>query len=150
LLNIKPNASDKEKRFAIVKAQIVQPLHVSEDQTRVGKLREDYRKVLEAMNNQNANINLTIGGGGGGGGAVYPGGGTEDRPVGLPGLVNPGAAAAPAATGAPEDTMAFQDRATGESVLDDWEITVVALVQVDPPPPALPAQPGQQANAQQP
>jgi hypothetical protein len=61
-----------------------------------------------------------------------------------------GGAAAPATPVNPEDTLAFQDRATGESVLDDWEITVVALVQIDPPPPAPPAAPAQQANAQQP
>jgi hypothetical protein len=146
LLNIKPNAADKDKKYAIVKAQIVQPLHVGEDQTRVANLRTAYHTALEAMNSQN-NITLNISGGGG----SYPGMGEGGDMIGGPrqigGLPNLGGGGAAAQPGTPEDTMAFQDRATGESVLDDWEATVVALVQIDPPPPAPPAQ---QANAQQP
>jgi hypothetical protein len=55
------------------------------------------------------------------------------------------AAATP--TGPQEDLSPFMDRLTGESMLDDWEVTVVMLVQIDPPP-YNPTPPAQQAAAQ--
>ena len=64
LLNIKPNAADKEKKYQIVKAQIVKPLMVKEDQTRITKMREDYNKALQAMTAQN-NVQVSVGGVGG-------------------------------------------------------------------------------------
>jgi hypothetical protein len=149
LLNIKPNAADKDKKYQIVKAQIIAPLHVGEDATRVNKMRSDYAAALQAMQNQNnVQVNFNGGGnygGGGGGGDMIDGGGPRSV---MPMPNNPGNNVTTAQPGQPDDAMAFQDRATGESVLADWEATVVALVQLDPPPPGAPV--GQQANAQQP
>ncbi len=44
---------------------------------------------------------------------------------------------APAGSAAPtqvDDSKAYLDRATGESVLEDTEFTVVAVIVLDPPP----------------
>jgi hypothetical protein len=144
LLNIKPNAADKDKKYQIVKAQIVQPLMIREDSTRVAKMREDYTKALQAATAQN-NVQVNIGGGGpmSGGGDMGPGyGGGYRGPDYMPAPAMPMAAAA--APGQPDDSAPFADRATGEDMRDDWEVTVVALVQLDPPPPAPPAAPAGQ------
>jgi type IV pilus assembly protein PilM len=150
LLNIKPGGADKEKKFAIVKAQIVQPLLVKEDQTRLQQLRDTYSKALAAATAQtNVQINLGGGGGGYGGGPADMEGGPRQFPMGGPGFAPPvpmggGPNAGGGGPNPTEDMSPFMDRATGESMLDDWEVTIVALVQIDPPPPAPPAAPAGQ------
>ncbi len=128
LLALKPDAGDPHRGYAILKAQIVQPFLISEDANRMSKMREDYTKAMSAATSQN---NVQLPSGGGGSTSVYqpppppPGGGAAGQP---------GAANDPA----------FLDRATGEPVSNDWELSIVMLVQLDPPPPAAqPAQPGQ-------
>jgi hypothetical protein len=112
---------NKDRSYAIVKAQLVSPIKVNEDATRKSKMLADYQAALTA-----ANVQLNSNPGGAAGVDAATGGGPP-----LPGGGNP--AAAP---GGPNDQNAFLDRTLGESVLNDWEITFVVLVQLDPPPPA--------------
>ncbi len=118
LLAIKSASNDHP--YAIVKAQLVSPIKIKEDATKLSKMRADYAAALQA-----ANVQLTNPGGGGGNPEEGPGAG--------PGGPNPGAAAI--VPGGPNDQAPFLDRTLGESVLEDWEITFVVLVQLDPPPP---------------
>ena len=139
LLAIKPNTADA-RHYAVVKAQIVSAVQVKMDPTRMSKMRDDYNKALQAMTSQN-NVQVDLGtggnyGGGNFGGAMSIGG---EGPRGGPPMTTGAAAAVP---GGPDDTAPFADRITGESTLDDWEVTIIALVQIDPSaqPPAAAGQ----------
>jgi type IV pilus assembly protein PilM len=128
LLALKPDAGDPKKGYAVLKAQIVQPYYIHEDQNRMTKMRDDYTKAMTAANSQN-NVTVQPSGGGGGGGG----------PSGAPTMIyqtTQQPAAASTATPGGADDPAFKDRATGESTLNDWELSIVLLVQLDPPPPA--------------
>ena len=63
------------------------------------------------------------------------------------GMPTPGGGGAPAAQVDPE---AYKDPVLGESIVDDWEFTLLIAVVVDPPPatPASAPAPGSSASAQ--
>ena len=116
----------------------------------MAKMRDDYTKALQAATAQ-TNVQVNIPNGGGGGGGAYGGpseGDVGPRPMAMQPMPNMPQPAM--VNGQPDDSAAFLDRATGEDVRNDWEVTVVVLVQLDPPPPTAPAAApaAQQASAQ--
>jgi hypothetical protein len=138
---IKPDASNASKRkmdYSVAKVVMVRGRQIKDDQALLQKIRNDYEAALSAQN---------LPAHGSGGAPVqpgfYPG---ANQPGMYPGAVDnpefrpttPGGfppANQPGMTNtAPEDPTPYMDRRLNEDVREDWAVTLLVLVQVDPPP----------------
>jgi type IV pilus assembly protein PilM len=138
LATIQRDAKHPDREYAILKPVVVSAVHIKEDETRKQKIRGDYQAAVNAANQALQLQGMpAMGGGYGGGETDQPAFG--GRPMPMPG----GAAGAmgPGGVVNQDDPIIFADRATGEDVRDDWEVTVAFFVQLDPPP-VTPAAPG--------
>jgi type IV pilus assembly protein PilM len=159
LLAIRPNAQDKNKRFAVAKAQLLEGNKISQLPARKQQLLADYqaamRSKLQADQNRAGGAFVPPGAMPAAGGEDMPGFGANPGFGGNPGF-GPNAGGFGGGFGPPPgpgqddaNSDAYKDRITGESVLDDWELVIGVLVVIDPPayaPPA-PAEGQQQAAA---
>ena len=143
LLNIKPSDGRKQMEYAVVRAGITSAGKVKQNQSRLQQLQAQYQAALRARQMAEQLQNR------GTGGARPPG-----TPVQPTNQWDPNVAAAPpgqpGATGV--DPEAYKDPTLEESVLEDWEFTIVLAVMLDPPtytpaPPAEGQPAGQQAAA---
>lgn len=159
LLAIGPTAQNPNVPYSIPKAKIITATRVRDDSNRMQKLKQDHDSARARGQGQGFGAPAFGGGGGGGnpwggggGGGGEFGGGEFGRPAGGGAPWGGGGGGAPwggpAGGGAvPQDDPApFQDRLTGEDVRGDWEINILFVVQLDPPPPA-PAAPADGASA---
>lgn len=153
LMAIRTNAGDKSVNFAVTKVELVGFRQIRNDQNIMSRLQSEYqsRQRLE----QNANIDA----GGFNPGGFRPGGfipGGEFGPAGgefgpamgegrfgpgggfNPGGFNPGGGFLPGGSqpGADANPPEYRDPITGESMLNDYVIEVLAAVVLDPPAPA--------------
>jgi type IV pilus assembly protein PilM len=124
LKKITPDPANPHKAYSVPKAMVFGAMQVKQDQQRIAKMRADYQAALQAKAQQQQ--------------LAPP---TAPRP-GTAGFFGRNPVAVPAAQPGqidPNDNTPFLDRLLGEDVRDDWEVTVVFLVQLDPPPYAPPA-----------
>jgi len=138
LARMGPTANDPTKPFKVVKVGMVNVRHISEDDTRLAKIKQEYEAMVKA-----AQANQPGQPGAPPGSIFEPpaSGGTGAGGFGGAQPAQPGGAAG--AAGA-DDPTPFLDRNLGEDVRSDWEATIVMIVQLDPPPfdaahPAPPA-----------
>jgi type IV pilus assembly protein PilM len=128
LLSVWPTAAQPHMEFGIARAEIVTRQQIRNDPDQLNRLRAAYEQAVAA---QQAAAQP------GQPAPRYGGGGGQDESVGSPGAGSPyggGYGGNPAANMTDENSPAFKD-ANGESVLDDWEFTILVAVTLDPPPP---------------
>ena len=169
------NALKQGKNYYIARAMVVSALPIANDETRKAKLRADYeqkRAAQEAaLQNPNGAAGAYEGAGAYRGGRTgYPGrtGSMIGRDPGRSRIQRPGGGEDLTAL-TEADKEAFTDPLyPGEMVLDDWQLTVLIAVELDPAAPpvdpnaatatptadtgapgATPAEPGQAAPAGQ-
>ncbi len=121
--SIKPGA-----QFYVARAEIVQALKVPQDATKVTALAAG-----QAVINRERQAQATAAGAAGapGTGAPIPGGFV---PPGESSRVPFGGGAPAAGGGTQGDPAIFIDRLTGEDMHDDWSLTILVAVVIDPPP----------------
>ena len=123
LKKIQPDAAHPHKRFSIPKATVVGAMQVKQDQAKLMKMRTDYQAAMTAKVQQ-AQMTPPV--------ASKPGvAGFFQRPNMAPIIPN--------ALLDPNDNTPYLDPLLNEDVREDWEVTVVFLVQLDPPAYAPPA-----------
>jgi type IV pilus assembly protein PilM len=123
LKKIAPDAANPHKSYSIPKATVLGAMQVKNDQNRMLKMKNDYMVALQQKAQQQQAAN-----------PLAP------RP-GVPSFYGRGTPPPAAAANQldPNDNSPYLDRLLQEDVRDDWEVTVVFLVQLDPPaytPPA--------------
>lgn len=136
LLKIGPNAQNPKVAYAIPKVQMLQYQQLKQNQSRLSKMQSDYTQATSAQGLQPANTGFSGAGSPFGGGGERPFGGSQfggGGPTFGGGAPTFGGGAQP---GGQDDSAAYIDRITGEDVRDDWEITVLFVVQMDPTAPA--------------
>ena len=141
LATIVRDAQHPTRDYAILKPVVVSAVHIKEDEASKAKIRQDYQAAVNAANMALQQQGLP---GQLGGGEMEPpqlGG----RALPMPG--GPGMGAVGPNGLNQDDPIIFADRATGEDVRDDWEVTVAFFVELDPPPPAPTAPGGATASA---
>ncbi|HRK32025.1 MAG TPA: type IV pilus assembly protein PilM [Tepidisphaeraceae bacterium] len=152
LLEIMPTEKMPKVPYSIPKVKIITAQFVKDDTQRLNKIKTDH----DAASRDAGLGNLNTGGGGFSPGGFSPGGfgpaggggfegefpGRFGGGGGFPGF-NPGGGG----PGAPDESVAYLDRKTGEDVRNDWIINVMFVVQLDPPPPASVAGGSGQASA---
>lgn len=131
LKSVAPSERRPNLRYAIKRVWILQRNPIKEDSTRMQKLAADYAAVLAAK---------TAAAGANAAGTVVPTGegGAPPRPPGYPqggfgGQPQP----QPGATATPDES--YNDRLTGESILEDKEFEMVLGLELDPPAWVKPA-----------
>lgn len=149
LKTVAPSEQRPNLPYAVKHVWILQRNPVKENSARLSKLQADYQAILTARNAATGATTPNMNNGEGGP-PVMPG----RPPFGAPGFGGqpfggqPGAAAGGA--GATPDE-AFNDRLTGESILDDKEFEMVLAIELDPAawtkPAADPNAPQQSADA---
>lgn len=140
LLKTWPTAAQPHREFGIARAEIVTRQQFRNDNERLAHLKADYDQDLAAEQAIKTGGNFS---GGAGGYSSPQGYGGPPQGYGGP---PPGYGGPPpgyggqqgAAAQAPDENDAYKDRTTGESMLNDWEITVLVAVTLDPPAPAAP------------
>jgi type IV pilus assembly protein PilM len=126
LLSVWPSAAQPHMDFGIARAEIVTRQQIRNDPDRLNRLRAAYEQAVAAQ--QAAQPNQT-------GPRFAPGGNGGDESVAGPGgPPNGGFGGNPALNTNDENSPAFKD-SYGESVLDDWEFTILVAVTLDPPAP---------------
>ncbi len=124
LQKIAPDAANPHKAYAIPKATVLGAMQVKQDTPKLAKMKSDYAVALQQKAQQQQNAPAT---------PAKPGAPTgffgRGQPVVVPNVNQID----------PNDNSPYLDRVLQEDVRDDWEVTVVFLVQLDPPaytPPA--------------
>ncbi|HWP40202.1 MAG TPA: type IV pilus assembly protein PilM [Tepidisphaeraceae bacterium] len=159
LKSIKPTQLRPRMDYAIVRAFIAEANQIRNLELRKNQLRAAYEAAVRAKQQAEQGLGAGLVGGGGGFAPGFPGGfGAENEfaprgmgpgfAPGVPGFMPPpfpgtgGGMPMPGAglTQAETEAAAFKDRlVSDEDVLSDTEFTVVAVVELDPPPYAPPA-----------
>jgi type IV pilus assembly protein PilM len=132
LKQIAPDAANPHKAYAIPKATVLSAMQVKADQTRLAKMKSDYALALQ-QKAQQQQVNPAMPAKTGATGFF---GRTPAAPVAAPTQIDP------------NDNSPYLDRVLQEDVRDDWEVTVVFLVQLDPPAYTPPAPAGPTAAAE--
>ncbi|MBC8107766.1 MAG: type IV pilus assembly protein PilM [Anaerolineae bacterium] len=149
LMNIKPDASHPKMEYAVARVAQVQARRVKMNPERLAKLKLEFEAAARAVEMQQNKANGGQPTAPDGQPGVQPGG-VQGGPVGAPPSVfrpNPGMVP-PAGGAAVVDAEAYKDPVLGESVIDDWEFTLLIAVTLDPPVPAAAAPaPGSSADA---
>ncbi|HEX8323868.1 MAG TPA: type IV pilus assembly protein PilM [Tepidisphaeraceae bacterium] len=144
LQSVKPTQARPSLQYAVRKVWILQRNQVSRDAARMATLTRDHTIITAAKAAKAAGISAA-------GAGMSPGGMGEpgERPPMFPGYPS---GAAPVVPGGPSNE-AFNDRLTGESVLNDWLFEIAVAVELDPAPwvkpdpAATPADPNAPAPA---
>jgi hypothetical protein len=147
LLAIAPTAEHPKVPYSIPKVKIITAEKIGKIDTRLSDLRQSYDQARARQNMLASGAQFSGGGATGGMGGFGPGatGGGGGEFGGFPGgggqfggqFGGNQFGGGGFAGGANQDDPApFQDRKTGEDVREDWEINVLFVVQLDPPPPA--------------
>jgi len=142
LMNIKPDASHPHMEYAVARVAQVQARRVKMDPDRLARLKAEYEAAAKAAEMQQAKAN--------GGQPTTPPPANPNGPAPTPPPVyrqNSGMAPAAPGGAAPVDAEAYKDPVLGESVIDDWEFTLLIAVTLDPPPAAPPGTPAPGSSA---
>jgi hypothetical protein len=150
LMKIKPDQSRPKMEYAVARVQVLPPKRVKQDADRLSRIRTEYEAMQKAMELANPKPPED---------PNNPGAsGTPGAPATPPGLPPPrgtygGQWTPPGGTpaGAQVDADLYKDPVLGETVIDDWEVTLLIAVVIDPPAPTAPAAdapaPGSTADA---
>jgi hypothetical protein len=137
LLSIVPTRDRPHLKYAVRNFWVLQYVQLFNNAPRMARLQADYDAALRARGKVAGPNGAqpppppapgTFGGFGGPGGGGAFGGGFQGN--------TPPAAVAPAGAGS---NPAFQDRVTGESMLNDYEFEIAIAVELDPEPWQKPA-----------
>ena len=149
LLALAPSEKRPNLPYVVRKVWILQGNQIKDDSTRMTRIRAEYDAIARGKAGEIAGV---TGGPPAGGYGGDPGGppaglfGGTAPPPGYPGAGFPGnASRGGGGTSAQDNGDAYNDRLTGEPVINDWEFDIVLAVEMDPGPyvPA-PAPAGQQ------
>jgi hypothetical protein len=137
LLAIGKNTYPDGHPYYIAKAEVVNLLPLAKDQQRIQAMQTAYQAALQAKQNGTTIAAPTYSNPGGIGGFGNPevlmnGGGGFPGPA--PGADAGATADAQAKAAAAAAAKAYEDRRTGETVLNDQEFTVAAVLVLDPGP----------------
>jgi hypothetical protein len=159
---IAPTLKNPKMEYKVERVVTSSVTQIKEDSNRKAELKRVYDLAVQAAQRAAQGLGAGNSGFGGGFGGGYPTGGFEGEGGfvpggfggGYPGGFNPGGFGGGFAGGTSvtpttgEDMAPYKDRLTEEVVLEDYQFTILMAVSLDPPAPAPPAQPGEQAAAQ--
>jgi hypothetical protein len=140
------NALKEGKNYYVARAMVVSALPISSDESRKAKLRQDYEQKRAAQEAALQNPNGTPGGGGYDAPAAirgrmpYQGRGTVGRSMDPRSRLTRPGGGEDLTTLTEADKEAFTDplyKDQGEMVLDDWQLTVLIAVVLDPAAPPV-------------
>jgi len=131
LLAIWPSAAHPHMDFGVARADIVNRQQIRNDSDRLSRLRSAYEQAVEAQHAAQSAQPFAANG------PAPDRDRDRDQPMGGPGAPPYGGGYGNNGLDATDvNSPAFKDPVTGESVLDDWEFTILVAVTLDPPPPA--------------
>jgi len=123
LMQIRPSQARPTIRYEVKKVWILQRQTIDNIPTRMQRLLTDYT----ASTLLNASTGTTPGG-------IAPGRAPGVNPFGVPPGAAFGAPGQPNPAGVIDTSPAYNDRLTGESVVNDWEFEIAVAVELDPEP----------------